>query len=90
MTGAIACAHLDTIRDVEPSAQGCQECLKLHEKKHWKALLMCEHCGHVGCDEASLHQHASKHFHSTRHPIVRSFEPGEHWKYCYIDELKWE
>jgi thioredoxin reductase (NADPH) len=27
------------------------------------------------------------HFHATNHPIIQSFEPGEDWAWCYIDEL---
>jgi hypothetical protein len=25
-----------------------------------------------------------------KHPIVRSIEPGEDWKFCYIDDVMWE
>ena len=30
---------------------------------------------------------ATKHFHGTKHPVMQSFEPGETWKWCYIDEI---
>jgi hypothetical protein len=30
--------------------------------------------------------HATKHAHATRHPIIKSFELGEEWGWCYIDE----
>jgi uncharacterized UBP type Zn finger protein len=74
-----ACAHLDTIRDVTPSGDGCQECLRL-----------CLACGHVGCCDSSPHKHATKHFHAEHHPIIASFEPGEDWKFCYVDNVMWE
>ena len=37
--------------------------------------------------DTSKNKHATKHFHSTGHPIIRSFEPGEDWRWCYIDEV---
>ncbi|MCS6303060.1 MAG: UBP-type zinc finger domain-containing protein [Nitrospira sp.] len=53
----------------------------------WVYLRLCLSCGHVGCCDSSKNTHATKHFHKTHHPIVRSFEPGEHWRWCYADEL---
>lgn len=51
------CTHTDQIRDVKPSARGCEECLRM------------------------------EYFHSTGHPIVQSFEPGENWRWCYVDNV---
>jgi uncharacterized UBP type Zn finger protein len=79
------CTHLDQIRQVKASAYGCEECLKM--KDHWVHLRMCLTCGHVGCCDSSKNTHATKHFHTTGHPIVRSVEPGENWRWCYVDEL---
>jgi uncharacterized UBP type Zn finger protein len=79
------CTHVNQIRDVTPSAAGCEECLKL--KDHWVHLRMCLTCGHVGCCDSSKNKHATKHFHTTNHPIIRSIEPGEDWQWCYPDEL---
>jgi hypothetical protein len=42
-------------------------------------------CGHVGCGDSSINRHATKHFHATEHAVVRSYEPGEDWGYCYVD-----
>jgi hypothetical protein len=47
-------------------------------------------CGHIGCGDASKNKHATKHFRATRHPIVRSIEPGEDWGWCYVDQLWFE
>jgi uncharacterized UBP type Zn finger protein len=80
------CTHLNTIRDVQPSAHGCEECLKIGDS--WVHLRMCLHCGHVGCCNSSKNKHATKHFQTTKHPIMRSFEPGEDWAWCYVDELE--
>ena len=83
-----SCVHLDQIRDVKPSVAGCEECLKM--KDRWVHLRMCLTCGHVGCCDSSKNKHATKHFHATTHPIVRSIEPGERWRWCYVDELMME
>jgi uncharacterized UBP type Zn finger protein len=49
-------------------------------------LRLCLTCGHVGCCDSSPHRHARHHAHAQAHPIVRSFEPGEDWRWCYVDE----
>lgn len=64
---------------------GCEECLRIHDT--WVHLRLCLTCGHVGCCDSSKNKHATKHFHDTKHPVVRSFQPGENWRWCYIDEL---
>jgi len=53
----------------------------------WVHLRVCLSCGHVGCCDSSKNRHATAHFWATRHPIARSFEPGEDWRWCYIDEI---
>lgn len=83
-----ACVHLD----VEPSAhtpltpEGCQECLA-EGRDDWVALRMCTHCGHVGCCDSSPRRHATHHFEGTSHPVMRSLEPGELWRWCFVDHL---
>jgi uncharacterized UBP type Zn finger protein len=52
----------------------------------WVHLRLCEICGHVGCCDSSKNRHATKHFTKTKHPIMRSIEPGENWGWCYIDD----
>ena len=49
---------------------------------------LCLTCGHVGCCDASFGRHAVKHFEATGHPLMRSFEPGEHWGWCYVDAIE--
>jgi uncharacterized UBP type Zn finger protein len=82
---ATTCGHLDQIRKVTPSAKGCEECLKTGDE--WVHLRLCLSCGHVGCCDSSKNKHATKHYRGTHHPIIRSFEPGENWQWCYPDEL---
>jgi Zn ribbon nucleic-acid-binding protein len=78
------CAHLDQIRDVTPSANGCEECLQMRDS--WVELRECLLCGHVGCCDSSQNKHATKHFHATGHPIIQSFMPGDDWRWCYVDQ----
>ena len=86
---ATQCMHLDQVRDVTPrTPEGCEECLKMGAR--WVHLRLCLECGHVGCCDSSPNRHARKHFHQTQHPIIRSFEPGEDWGYCYADDLIFE
>jgi uncharacterized UBP type Zn finger protein len=84
----ISCTHLDQIRDVTPSSQGCEECIELGDT--WVHLRECQICGHVGCCNSSRNHHATKHFHATQHPIMGSFERGEDWLWCYVDEIMME
>jgi EmrB/QacA subfamily drug resistance transporter len=81
----VACMHLDQVVDAKPSAPGCQECLRRGD--HWVHLRLCLSCGHVGCCDSSKNRHATAHFWATSHPIVRSLEPGENWRWCYVDEI---
>jgi len=79
------CTHLDHIRDVEPSAAGCEECLQSGDS--WVHLRLCLTCGHVGCCNSSPNQHARKHAQQSGHPLIQSFEPGERWVYCNVDDV---
>jgi uncharacterized UBP type Zn finger protein len=77
------CPHFDQIRDVTPSGNGCEECLKTGDD--WVHLRLCLSCGHVGCCDESRNKHASRHFRDTGHPMIQSFEPGETWAWCFVD-----
>ena len=84
---AATCQHLDTIEflEVPDEIPGCEDCLKTGG--WWVHLRMCMQCGHIGCCDNSPNRHATKHFRSSSHPIIRSAEPGEDWSWCYEDEL---
>ena len=79
------CIHAEAIREVTPSALGCEECLKTGSP--WVHLRLCRTCGHVGCCDDSPNRHATKHFHQTRHPVIEGYDPPEGWGWCYIDEV---
>ena len=77
--------HLSLVRPVTPRTPGgCQECLALGSE--WVHLRLCLTCGHVGCCDSSPLRHARAHAFAVAHPIVQSFEPGEDWRWCYVDE----
>jgi monovalent cation:H+ antiporter-2, CPA2 family len=81
-----SCPHVGKIdRHIKPNSDGCEECLVMGDT--WVHLRLCMRCGHVGCCDDSKNKHATKHFHHTKHPIVRSLEPGERWGWCFVDEV---
>jgi hypothetical protein len=82
------CEHLSTIVAVVPSDDGCHDWLLIGGR--WVHLRLCQACGHVGCCDSSPNRHATAHARATADPIVRSFEPGENWYYCYPDDLLFE
>ena len=74
--------HLNFVRPVVArTPRGCGDCLRIGSS--WVHLRLCLTCGHVGCCDSSTHQHARAHAGAMGHPIVRSFEPGESWRWCY-------
>ena len=84
---AYPCSHLDSIRRVTPKTpEGCEECLA--QGTDWVHLRLCMSCGHVGCCDSSPGRHARAHFRKSNHPIVRSFEPGEDWLWCFADDVE--
>lgn len=82
------CSHLEHTMQrkapVHPSGHGCKECLQSGDA--WVHLRLCMTCGHVGCCDDSPNRHATSHFHQSHHPVIRSYEPGEDWGYCYPDD----
>lgn len=83
------CTHLGDIdAAAAPSGDGCVECLAAGTG--WVHLRRCTTCGHVGCCDSSPGRHATAHHHDTTHPIIQSFEPGEDWLWCFVDEVAME
>ncbi len=79
------CTHLDHIKIKESDKHVCEDCVKTGDR--WVHLRMCLECGHVGCCDSSKNRHATRHFHESGHPLMRSVEPGESWMWCYVDEM---
>ena len=83
------CTHVDLQHEVTPSGNGCEECLA--SGATWVHLRVCMSCGHIGCCDSSPNRHATAHWRThPDHPVIRSFEPGEDWWWCYADDLFFE
>jgi len=85
-----SCEHIERVakadrKPVQPSGPGCKECLEMGST--WVHLRLCLECGHVGCCDHSLNRHATAHFRQTGHPVIKSYEPGETWAWCYVDQV---
>lgn len=82
-----ACEHLDELSETPApkTPQGCEECIA--EGLEWVHLRLCMSCGHVGCCDSSIGKHASGHFQHVQHPVMRSIEPGEAWRWCFVDDV---
>ncbi len=81
----MSCAHLSGLSPMEPNTvHGCEDCLRIGAS--WVHLRLCMACGHVGCCDSSPNRHATAHFGESSHPVVQSYEPGEAWAYCYVDD----
>jgi hypothetical protein len=82
-----ACQHLQAAETPKAptTPEGCPRCLE--EGLTWVHLRSCAECGQVGCCDSSVGKHAEAHFHETGHPVMRSIEPGEAWRWCYVDEV---
>ena len=85
-----SCRHLDQLYDkpAVPSASGCEECLALGAT--WVHLRRCQTCAHIGCCDQSSGRHARGHFKATHHPVIRSHEPREQWRWCFVDSVEYD
>jgi CPA1 family monovalent cation:H+ antiporter len=80
------CEHLDAAPALpRPTDPRCGECVELGWE--WVHLRQCLECGQVACCDSSRGKHATAHFHATLHPVMRSAEQGEAWRWCYVDRL---
>ncbi len=85
----MSCTHLidaSTAPEPTPQAEGeCQGC-RAEGRSDWVHLRLCLSCGYVGCCDSSPRRHATGHYTEVDHPVRRSFEPGESWRWCFPDE----
>lgn len=81
------CTHVDALPRPEPRAsdETCQECVAAGT--HPVQLRMCLVCGHVACCDSSPLRHATAHYKATGHPVMRTYEPGESWRWCFVDNV---
>lgn len=79
------CSHTDQIKVTETETNVCPQCAEQGDS--WVHLRMCLVCGQVGCCDSSKNKHARQHFQETGHPLIRSIEERETWRYCYEEKL---
>ena len=80
------CDHLAQAADPpEEPGRECEDCVR--EGTRWVHLRRCLDCGHVGCCDSSPRRHAAAHYRETSHPVMASAEPGEAWRWCFVDEV---
>jgi CPA1 family monovalent cation:H+ antiporter len=80
------CEHLRSTPLADPSGElACAACIA--EGTQWVALRMCLSCGTIGCCDSSPRRHATAHFRENAHPVMRSVEPGEDWRWCFVHHL---
>jgi uncharacterized UBP type Zn finger protein len=82
----MTCEHLTEVEPVAARTSGCEECLKTCAR--WVHLRLCLTCGHVGCCDGLPGRHATRHYQHTGHAVMASFEPGERWAWCYVDQTE--
>lgn len=83
----LECNHKDKIvQDIQAKDESiCEDCVLTNDS--WVALRMCLSCGHVGCCDSSKNKHATKHYHDTDHPIMKSVTAGQEFMWCYADAI---
>ena len=82
------CAHLTGAGDPAPTTphdQGCPQCVA-GGHTDWVHLRVCLACGLVACCDSSPRRHMTRHHEEAGHPVMRSYEPGETWRWCYLHE----
>jgi hypothetical protein len=84
----MTCSHLaETPLSAQPvpEPRECTDCVALGHR-NWVHLRLCLECGHMACCDSSPARHASAHNRETKHPVMRSIEPNENWRWCFTDE----
>jgi CPA1 family monovalent cation:H+ antiporter len=80
------CTHLHEAGAVPPPrARECEDCRL--EGSTWVHLRQCLTCGRVTCCDSSPRRHSAAHYEATDHAVIGSAEPGERWRWCFVDEL---
>jgi monovalent cation/hydrogen antiporter len=79
------CEHLESEPLTEVDfAPECVDCVAVGGR--WVHLRRCLTCNHIGCCDSSPARHATAHFAATEHPVITSAEPGERWRWCFVDQ----
>ena len=78
------CDHFETEVQVGPPLDVCSSCVRIGAT--WEHLRQCLACGRTSCCNNSPNRHATAHFHESGHPMIRSAQPDEDWRWCYLDD----
>ena len=83
----MSCEHLVAVGNppLPPDPLVCPACFA-EGRTDWVHLRQCLSCGQLGCCDSSPRKHATDHHMATGHPVIRSVERGEVWRWCYVDE----
>lgn len=80
------CHHFEQLTTAaKPGSDVCDQCVAAGDT--WVHLRSCLDCGAVGCCDNSQNRHARRHWEDRGHPLIRSIEPGETWRYCFEDHF---
>lgn len=94
MRSSSPCEHLASAPPADPpadpaadpaGAHECVDCVRVGSGS--VSLRMCLTCGDIRCCDSSPHAHATAHFRATGHPVMRSVEPGQAWRWCYLHQV---
>jgi CPA1 family monovalent cation:H+ antiporter len=77
-------AAQDSLREEEltlvPGSAECSHLRRAPNAQRPDTPGLCQEC------DSSPRRHATAHHVATEHPVMRSMEPGEAWRWCYLDE----
>ena len=80
------CSYVNQVNDnIKGNTTGCKGFEKIGSD--WVHLRLSFWWIDVGCCDSSVNKHGTKHFQETTHPAIKSYEPGENWKWCYEDKI---
>ena len=78
------CDHFEIDPQVDPPLDVCTACAEIGGE--WLHLRQCLTCGRTSCCDNSPNRHATAHFHEAGHPMIRSAEQDEDWRWCFPDD----
>lgn len=79
------CQHFETGIVVAAPLEVCETCVEIGST--WYHLRQCLTCSRTLCCDNSPNRHMSGHYQAVGHPMMRSAQPGEDWRWCFPDEL---
>ena len=87
------CAHVATVDlehldDIVPSSEGCEDCLRIGGR--WVHLRLCLAAATWAAATTRPTSTPRPTGTPRDHPLIRSYEPGEDWWWCYADDLFFE